>query len=172
MHPVSLSLLGILRAHPRAHPQGPCCPSLLAPPQLCLPTAGLLAQGQYDLDPLPPYPDHVQYTHYSDQIGKPAAHLQAPQPSPQIGAARLGVRQGVGWAFRAVGPGCTVPGASLTLTNSTSLFPDNPDYYDYPGKGLSVGPPAGWGVVEACGACGEGADPFTTSPGRDDPSAA
>lgn len=37
---------------------------------LCLPTAGLLAQGQYDLDPLPPFPDHVQYTHYSDQIGK------------------------------------------------------------------------------------------------------
>uniref|UniRef100_A0A452F4V3 Microfibril associated protein 2 n=1 Tax=Capra hircus TaxID=9925 RepID=A0A452F4V3_CAPHI len=43
--------------------------------------AGLLAQGQYDLDPLPPYPDHVQYTHYSDQIGKPAAHLQmTPRP--------------------------------------------------------------------------------------------
>uniref|UniRef100_A0A8W4FIB5 Microfibril associated protein 2 n=1 Tax=Sus scrofa TaxID=9823 RepID=A0A8W4FIB5_PIG len=41
----------------------------------CLPTAGLLAQGQYDLDPLPPFPDHVQYTHYSDQIGKrPACH--------------------------------------------------------------------------------------------------
>ena len=39
---------------------------------------GLLAQGQYDLDPLPPYPDHVQYTHYSDQIGKPAARPQAP----------------------------------------------------------------------------------------------
>lgn len=37
---------------------------------LCLPTAGLLAQGQYDLDPLPPFPDHVQYTHYGDQIGK------------------------------------------------------------------------------------------------------
>uniref|UniRef100_A0A452SEN8 Microfibril associated protein 2 n=1 Tax=Ursus americanus TaxID=9643 RepID=A0A452SEN8_URSAM len=29
---------------------------------------GLLAQGQYDLDPLPPFPDHVQYTQYSDQI--------------------------------------------------------------------------------------------------------
>lgn len=46
-----------------------------APTQPCLPTAGLLAQGQYDLDPLPPFPDHVQYTHYSDQIGKrPACH--------------------------------------------------------------------------------------------------
>ncbi|XP_007978519.3 microfibrillar-associated protein 2 isoform X3 [Macaca nemestrina] len=33
--------------------------------------AGLLAQGQYDLDPLPPFPDHVQYTHYSDQIDNP-----------------------------------------------------------------------------------------------------
>ncbi|XP_045155009.1 microfibrillar-associated protein 2 isoform X2 [Echinops telfairi] len=29
---------------------------------------GLLAQGQYDLDPLPLFPDHLQYTHYSDQI--------------------------------------------------------------------------------------------------------
>uniref|UniRef100_A0A8D1KBQ2 Microfibril associated protein 2 n=1 Tax=Sus scrofa TaxID=9823 RepID=A0A8D1KBQ2_PIG len=43
----------------------------------CLPTAGLLAQGQYDLDPLPPFPDHVQYTHYSDQIGKRPACRQA-----------------------------------------------------------------------------------------------
>uniref|UniRef100_A0A3Q1MAS0 Microfibril associated protein 2 n=1 Tax=Bos taurus TaxID=9913 RepID=A0A3Q1MAS0_BOVIN len=43
--------------------------------------AGLLAQGQYDLDPLPPYPDHVQYTHYSEQIGKPTAHPQmTPRP--------------------------------------------------------------------------------------------
>ncbi|XP_039698036.1 microfibrillar-associated protein 2 isoform X1 [Pteropus medius] len=33
--------------------------------------AGLLAQGQYDLDPLPPFPDHIQYTHYSDQIDNP-----------------------------------------------------------------------------------------------------
>ncbi|XP_042636211.1 microfibrillar-associated protein 2 [Orycteropus afer afer] len=33
--------------------------------------AGLLAQGQYDLDALPPFPDHVQYTHYSDQIDTP-----------------------------------------------------------------------------------------------------
>ncbi|XP_066228126.1 microfibrillar-associated protein 2 isoform X3 [Saccopteryx leptura] len=33
--------------------------------------AGLLAQGQYDLDPLPPFPDHVQYTHYGDQIDNP-----------------------------------------------------------------------------------------------------
>ena len=32
---------------------------------------GLLAQGQYDLDPPPLCPDHVQYTHYSDQIDKP-----------------------------------------------------------------------------------------------------
>ncbi|XP_020024455.1 microfibrillar-associated protein 2 isoform X2 [Castor canadensis] len=32
---------------------------------------GLLAQGQYDLDSLPPFPDHVQYTHYSDQIDSP-----------------------------------------------------------------------------------------------------
>ncbi|XP_060056914.1 microfibrillar-associated protein 2 isoform X4 [Erinaceus europaeus] len=30
--------------------------------------AGLLAQGQYDLDPLPPFPDHIQYPHYGDQI--------------------------------------------------------------------------------------------------------
>ncbi|XP_060056916.1 microfibrillar-associated protein 2 isoform X6 [Erinaceus europaeus] len=29
---------------------------------------GLLAQGQYDLDPLPPFPDHIQYPHYGDQI--------------------------------------------------------------------------------------------------------
>ncbi|XP_021566344.1 microfibrillar-associated protein 2 isoform X2 [Carlito syrichta] len=33
--------------------------------------AGLLAQGQYDLDPLPPFPDHVQYPHYNDQIDNP-----------------------------------------------------------------------------------------------------
>ena len=48
------------------------------------------------------------------------------------------------WALAAV---CV--GASLTPANSTSLFPDNPDYYDYPGKGLSVGQhgqAAGWGV--------------------------
>ncbi|XP_056651682.1 microfibrillar-associated protein 2 isoform X1 [Monodelphis domestica] len=32
---------------------------------LCLP-AGLLAQGQYDIDP-----EHVQYTHYGDQIDNP-----------------------------------------------------------------------------------------------------
>ncbi|XP_021118544.1 microfibrillar-associated protein 2 isoform X3 [Heterocephalus glaber] len=32
---------------------------------------GLLAQGQYDLDSLPPFPDHVQYTHYGDQIDTP-----------------------------------------------------------------------------------------------------
>uniref|UniRef100_A0A8D0QNC0 Microfibril associated protein 2 n=1 Tax=Sus scrofa TaxID=9823 RepID=A0A8D0QNC0_PIG len=46
----------------------------------CLPTAGLLAQGQYDLDPLPPFPDHVQYTHYSDQIGKRPACQVTPRP--------------------------------------------------------------------------------------------
>ena len=48
------------------------------------------------------------------------------------------------WALAAV---CV--GASLTPANSTSLFPENPDYYDYPGKGLSVGQrgqAAGWGV--------------------------
>ncbi|XP_049628082.1 microfibrillar-associated protein 2 [Suncus etruscus] len=28
---------------------------------------GLLAQGQYDLDPLPPFLDHIQYNQYSDQ---------------------------------------------------------------------------------------------------------
>ncbi|XP_077007232.1 microfibrillar-associated protein 2 isoform X2 [Tamandua tetradactyla] len=32
---------------------------------------GVLAQGQFDLDPLSPFPDHVQYTHYSDPIDNP-----------------------------------------------------------------------------------------------------
>lgn len=50
---------------------------------LSLPTAGLLAQGQYDLDPLPPFPDHVQYTHYGDQIGK-ALPSPAGAPSPAM----------------------------------------------------------------------------------------
>lgn len=54
----------------------------------CLPTAGLLAQGQYDLDPLPPFPDHVQYTHYSDQIGK--ASPTSPDVPPAL-ATSLGV---------------------------------------------------------------------------------
>uniref|UniRef100_A0A8D0MU45 ShKT domain-containing protein n=1 Tax=Sus scrofa TaxID=9823 RepID=A0A8D0MU45_PIG len=51
-----------------------------APTQPCLPTAGLLAQGQYDLDPLPPFPDHVQYTHYSDQIGNHPWEWGGPGP--------------------------------------------------------------------------------------------
>ncbi|XP_054995067.1 microfibrillar-associated protein 2 [Sorex araneus] len=29
---------------------------------------GLLAQGQYDLDPVPPFPDHIQYNQYGEQI--------------------------------------------------------------------------------------------------------
>lgn len=49
---------------------------------LCFLTAGLLAQGQYDLDPLPPFPDHVQYTHYSDQIGK--GLVPPPPGSPHV----------------------------------------------------------------------------------------
>ncbi|KAL0603301.1 Microfibrillar-associated protein 2 [Plecturocebus cupreus] len=49
-------------------PQAPVAPPLGVPHMLCLPTAGLLVQGQYDLDPPPPFPDHVQYTHYGDQI--------------------------------------------------------------------------------------------------------
>lgn len=52
---------------------------------LCLLTAGLLAQGQYDLDPLPPFPDHVQYTHYSDQIGKGLALRGSPHAPPRQG---------------------------------------------------------------------------------------
>lgn len=44
-----------------------------------LPLAGLLAQGQYDLDPLPPFPDHVQYNHYGDQIGKRSPFLVGSQ---------------------------------------------------------------------------------------------
>uniref|UniRef100_A0A8C9KIZ2 Microfibril associated protein 2 n=1 Tax=Panthera tigris altaica TaxID=74533 RepID=A0A8C9KIZ2_PANTA len=45
--------------------------------------AGLLAQGQYDLDSLSPFPEHVQYTHYSDQIGKGLAPRPAlPTPAP------------------------------------------------------------------------------------------
>lgn len=99
---------GILRAHPRGfcRPQGssgPCCPSLLAPPQLCLPTAGLLAQGQYDLDPLPPYPDHVQYTHYSEQIGKPTAHPQAP---PACSPDRRGLAEGQAGQWETGFQGC------------------------------------------------------------------
>ncbi|KAG8506603.1 Microfibrillar-associated protein 2, partial [Galemys pyrenaicus] len=50
---------------------GSCCPSPRAPSRFASLTAGLLAQGQYDLDPLPPFPDHVQYTHYNDQIDTP-----------------------------------------------------------------------------------------------------
>ncbi|NP_776813.1 microfibrillar-associated protein 2 precursor [Bos taurus] len=44
--------------------------------------AGLLAQGQYDLDPLPPYPDHVQYTHYSEQIENPD-YYDYPEMTPR-----------------------------------------------------------------------------------------
>lgn len=55
---------------------------------LCLPTAGLLAQGQYDLDPLPPFPDHVQYTHYNDQIGKGLAGSPRSGCSDVPGSAR------------------------------------------------------------------------------------
>ncbi|XP_007656951.1 microfibrillar-associated protein 2 isoform X1 [Ornithorhynchus anatinus] len=36
---------------------------------LCLP-AGLLAQGQYDIEP-PPYPDQGQYSQYNDHIENP-----------------------------------------------------------------------------------------------------
>lgn len=49
---------------------------------LCFLAAGLLAQGQYDLDPLPPFPDQVQYTHYSDQIGKGLALPGSPHTLP------------------------------------------------------------------------------------------
>nr|XP_051684461.1 microfibrillar-associated protein 2 isoform X1 [Oryctolagus cuniculus] len=52
---------------------------------LLLLPAGLLAQGQYDLDPLPPFPDHGQYPHYGDQIETPDYYEyhggpQAPAP--------------------------------------------------------------------------------------------
>lgn len=79
-------------------------------PQLCLPTAGLLAQGQYDLDPLPPFPDHVQYTHYSDQIGKRLVRPQASPPALLPGSAWLSQGSGgvVGrWESRGMVP-CSV----------------------------------------------------------------
>lgn len=82
MGPVGLSVLGICRSAgpPPALPRNALgiLKHLL---MLCLPSAGLLAQGQYDLDPLPPFPDHIQYTHYSDQIGKALFHpLATPGP--------------------------------------------------------------------------------------------
>lgn len=43
---------------------------------------GLLAQDQYDLEPLPPFPDSVQYNHYSDQIGKDHACHSCPHALP------------------------------------------------------------------------------------------
>ncbi|XP_040843630.1 microfibrillar-associated protein 2 isoform X1 [Ochotona curzoniae] len=50
---------------------------------LLLLPAGLLAQGQYDLDPLP-FPEHVQYPHYGDQIDSPDYYdYQVAEASPQ-----------------------------------------------------------------------------------------
>ena len=51
---------------------------------LCFLTAGLLAQDQYNLESLPPFPDHVQYTHYSDQIGKGPALPGFPHTLPGV----------------------------------------------------------------------------------------
>ncbi|XP_005352972.1 microfibrillar-associated protein 2 isoform X4 [Microtus pennsylvanicus] len=45
--------------------------------------AGLLAQGQYDLDPLPPFPDHVQYNHYGDQIDNADNYYDYQEVSPR-----------------------------------------------------------------------------------------
>lgn len=70
---------------------------------LFIPTAGLLAQGQYDLDPLPPFPDHVQYTHYSDQIGRGLAY---PQVSPSLATSSSPdppARDRVGWGDQNLG---------------------------------------------------------------------
>ncbi|XP_026637660.1 microfibrillar-associated protein 2 isoform X2 [Microtus ochrogaster] len=44
---------------------------------------GLLAQGQYDLDPLPPFPDHVQYNHYGDQIDNADNYYDYQEVSPR-----------------------------------------------------------------------------------------
>ena len=64
---------------------------------LCFLTAGLLAQGQYDLDSLSPFPEHVQYTHYSDQIGKGLAPRPAlPTPGHIITAWLPGVHAAAG----------------------------------------------------------------------------
>ncbi|CAI9165776.1 unnamed protein product [Rangifer tarandus platyrhynchus] len=43
---------------------------------------GRLAQGQHDLDPPPPCPDHVQYTHYSHQMDKPD-YYDYPEMTPR-----------------------------------------------------------------------------------------
>lgn len=103
----------------------------------CLPIAGLLAQGQYDLDPLPPFPDHVQYTHYSDQIGKGLAHPQvSPRPAtpsrpawlPDVhgsAGAQVGQSDGncMGWSLAQLGPPLPLGlGASLIPTHSTFIF--------------------------------------------------
>ncbi|KAM4872296.1 microfibrillar-associated protein 2 isoform 2-T2 [Thomomys bottae] len=45
---------------------------------------GLLAQGQYDLDSLPPFPEHVQYTHYGDQIEGPDYYEYQDSLSPNV----------------------------------------------------------------------------------------
>ncbi|XP_050012830.1 microfibrillar-associated protein 2 isoform X2 [Alexandromys fortis] len=45
--------------------------------------SGLLAQGQYDLDPLPPFPDHVQYNHYGDQIDNADNYYDYQEVSPR-----------------------------------------------------------------------------------------
>lgn len=131
------------------------------------PSAGLLAQGQYDLDPLP-FPEHVQYPHYGDQIGKrypqmtphPACAFQAWIPS---------------WAGLCQGPGgagclqCPGVGSWLSLPFSWGLSPivlcsltaDSPDYYDYQGKGLGSG---GEGQVRVGGLSQEGANRPLLSP--------
>ncbi|XP_049473940.1 microfibrillar-associated protein 2 [Panthera uncia] len=58
--------------------------------------AGLLAQGQYDLDSLSPFPEHVQYTHYSDQIGNPPPHSEVtPRPPAEQFQSQQQVRQEV-----------------------------------------------------------------------------
>lgn len=104
------------------------CP--LRAPTCSASSAGLLAQGQYDLDPLSPFPDHVQYAHYSDQIGKGCASPRCPQPChvktrPQMCLAQLG-RGGIGPGVLGLGCGSFATswwqGISLTSTNPTLLF--------------------------------------------------
>lgn len=69
---------------------GLCCPSLLDVPSALPPHSRPAGSGPvYDLDPLPPFPDHVQYTHYSDQIGKRPVRPQASPPALLPGSARL-----------------------------------------------------------------------------------
>jgi hypothetical protein len=92
---------------------------------LCLPPAGLLAQGQYDLDSLPPFPDHVQYTHYSDQIGKSPPALPCQDLAPWMCVAKPGTRRDERVGILGLVPGSVVTslalgaGASLTSTNAT-----------------------------------------------------